>query len=63
MTTLAVNSASSKLVLIDMQVKLASAMPVEALQSVADCVITNTESAVFEFLSNANHKASKTISN
>ena len=37
-------------------------MPVEALQGVAGCVITNTESVVFEFLSNANHEAFKTIS-
>ena len=34
MATLFVNSASSQLVLIDMQVKLASVMPAEALQSV-----------------------------
>ena len=34
MATLVVNSASSQLVLIDMQVKLASVMPAEALQSV-----------------------------
>ena len=62
MATLAVNSASSQLVLIDMQVKLASALPVEALQSVAGCVITNTESVVFEYVSNANHAAFKAIS-
>ena len=62
MTSLAVNAASSQLVLIDMQVKLASAMQVEALQGIAGCVITNTESVVFEFLSNANHAAFKVVS-
>ena len=36
MATLFVNSASSQLVLIDMQVKLASVMPAEALQSVVN---------------------------
>ena len=45
MASLAVNAVSSQLVLIDMQVKLASAVPAEELQSVVKNIVTLVQAA------------------